>query len=331
MRPMWLLRLATAVGALVWAPAAFATGPGLSGELFSSPDFIIISAVSCDAAGTSTFSFSVRGRAFGPYPGTYHESGTVRFGPQTLPPTQRLRFFAAGAVLTLDVDFTIDSAAGHVTGSKRVVLPVPDNLAACAGGSSLYVPEVSEICGNAETESVDAHDLAYTATIDTPTGTFTDAGGAALYLTHVIGLCPSLLPGICCGDSFYEEFFSRTPIDTPGRATGGGEVDPTGTAAGISFGFNADSDGAAFKGNCNVLDHASGTHVQCLDVETFVQSGNHVTLTGLADVGGATTRYRIDAIDGGEPAGTSDTFAIQTDVGYAAGGVLTAGNVQGHQ
>ncbi len=59
-----------------------------------------------------------------------------------------------------------------------------------------------------------------------------------------------------------------------------------------------------------------------------MQIGNHATFRGKADANGAApTTYRIEVIDNGEP-GLGDTFTIATDSGYAAGGILTGGNVQ---
>ncbi len=46
---------------------------------------------------------------------------------------------------------------------------------------------------------------------------------------------------------------------------------------------------------------------------------------------GAAATYRIDVDDLAEPGRGRDGFAIQTSGGYAAGGVLTNGNVQIHR
>jgi hypothetical protein len=39
------------------------------------------------------------------------------------------------------------------------------------------------------------------------------------------------------------------------------------------------------------------------------------------------TTYRIDVVDNGSSGIGGDTFAIETDSGFVAAGVLTAGNV----
>lgn len=120
------------------------------------------------------------------------------------------------------------------------------------------------------------------------------------------------------------------PATTPGQVTGGGWIFRPGDGSRVSFGFNAKSDGDAVKGNCNVIDHATKTHIRCLTVDTLVVTGTHATLFGQATVSGTATNYRIDVDDHGEP-GTLDTFKFQTDSGYTATGVLAGGNVQIHK
>jgi hypothetical protein len=113
--------------------------------------------------------------------------------------------------------------------------------------------------------------------------------------------------------------------------TGGGQAPNGAVTDQIAFGFNAKSDASGVKGNCNVVDPSANTQIKCLDVRTLVQSGTHVTLFGSATVNGAATNYRIDVDDLGEPGRGGDTFRVQTSSGYAAGGVLTQGNVQIHK
>ena len=60
---------------------------------------------------------------------------------------------------------------------------------------------------------------------------------------------------------------------------------------------------------------------------SYTQTGGHAVFSGDADVDGLATTYRIDVTDNGSPGIGQDSFAIQTDSGFAAVGVLTAGNV----
>jgi hypothetical protein len=117
------------------------------------------------------------------------------------------------------------------------------------------------------------------------------------------------------------------PATTPGQATGGGWIATEGAT--VSFGFNATSttgSGLA-KGNCNLIDDGTRTHIKCLTVEALVVGATHATFFGTATVNGVLTRYRIDVNDFGEP-GTLDTFEIHTGSGYTAAGTLDGGNIQ---
>jgi hypothetical protein len=133
-------------------------------------------------------------------------------------------------------------------------------------------------------------------------------------------------PGEPCGEATKIWIL---PVTTPGQVTGGGWIaeDPLGIR--VSFGFNAQAGDDGPKGNCNVIDHPTKTHIKCVSVDVLVVAGTHATFFGEATVDGVETDYRIDVDDLGEP-GTLDTFKIQTDSGYVAGGVLDGGNIQIH-
>jgi hypothetical protein len=133
-------------------------------------------------------------------------------------------------------------------------------------------------------------------------------------------------PGEPCGEATK---IWMLPATQPGQVTGGGWIIAA-SGSRVSFGFNAQSDAQAAKGNCNLIDHGTKTHIKCLSVETLVVIGTHATFFGQASVDGTTTNYRIDVDDLGEP-GSQDTFKIQTDNGYTAGGTLAGGNIQIHK
>jgi hypothetical protein len=313
-------------------------GSGLGGEVFDGG--VWTSNKQCDLNGTSTFDFTSEGVATGVYPGTYTESGTLTVGPQNQPgePVGIRRGFSAGTVLAFHATFTIDSALAQVTGYKTIVTVVPENVAACAivdtydfGG----VPPTMGlgVCTNVDYQDVYLPLISYDATIVTPTATYSESGAAVARFEQLAAFCPALQgPNgeggeVGPGGVFQEAFYVSGPADTPGRATGGGMIGGAGGESSVTFGFNAMSTGATFKGNCAVADQALGTRVKCLDVTSYVQSGNHSTFRGNAEVNGTPTAYRIDVTDNGEP-GLGDTFVIATDSGYSAGGVLTGGNVR---
>jgi hypothetical protein len=136
-------------------------------------------------------------------------------------------------------------------------------------------------------------------------------------------------PGEPCGEATKAWIL---PTSTPGQVTGGGQIlNPQGTDK-IAFGFNAKSDSKGVNGECTLVDPSTQTNtkIKCLDVTTLVQSGTHTTFFGHATVDGVATTYRIDVDDLGEPGAGKDTFKIQTDSGYVAGGTLKNGNIQVH-
>lgn len=313
-------------------------GSGLGGEVFNGG--VSTSNKNCDLNGTSTFDFTSEGVATGVYPGTYTEFGTLTVGPQNRPgePVGIRRGFSAGTVLAFDATFTIDSAVAQVSGHKTIITVVPENVAACAilgtydfGG----VPPTMGlgVCTNVDYQDVYLPVINYDATIVTPTATYSDGGAAVARFEQLAAFCPALQgPNgeggeVGPGGVFQEAFYLGSPADTPGRATGGGMIAGAGGESTVTFGFNAMSSGATFKGNCTVVDKALGKQVKCLNVTSYVQSANHGTFRGNAEVNGTPTGYRIDVTDNGKP-GLGDTFTIATDSGYSAGGVLISGNVQ---
>lgn len=136
----------------------------------------------------------------------------------------------------------------------------------------------------------------------------------------------SVDPGEPCGEATK---IWMVPATTPGQVTGGGWIVVGGER--VSFGFNAQSRdvGDPARGNCNVIDHATTMHIKCLTVDSLVVSPTHATFFGEATVEGDPADYRIDVDDHDEP-GVADTFKIQTDSGYVAGGTLEGGNIEIH-
>jgi hypothetical protein len=109
------------------------------------------------------------------------------------------------------------------------------------------------------------------------------------------------------------------PASTAGQASGSGRVES------LSFDFNAKSDKGTLKGNCSVT--VSKAMVKCLDVTSYVQTGNKAIIYGHATVNGMTALYKITVIDNGRPGAGRDTFTIETSSGFSDGGTLTTGNI----
>jgi hypothetical protein len=91
LRPGWFsLRVlaVTAVSFGVLAPASFAQAVSLDGESLESTLTVpgqqtTFDNFTCDKAGTTSVNFTTQGSAFGPYSGTFVETGRFTIGPQT--------------------------------------------------------------------------------------------------------------------------------------------------------------------------------------------------------------------------------------------------------
>jgi hypothetical protein len=110
------------------------------------------------------------------------------------------------------------------------------------------------------------------------------------------------------------------PASTTGQASGSGQVGP------LTFDFSAKSGKSVVKGTCSIV--VDKTIIKCLDVTSYVQSGNTTTIYGNATINGDPTLYKITAVDNGRPGAGSDVFQIETSSGFTGGGVVTSGNLQ---
>lgn len=295
--------------------------PTLTGEFLSAfpaaiPTSTVALVATCDPGGTSTIAWSVSGDAFGPYPGTFVETGTATVGPQTAPAF--VNGMQLGYLLTVEAFFAIDSPTGQVIGSKR--LTGSSDLGGCRDLANFVLPGGGLASGTFR--RVVAQSMSYEAIVITGDAAYLDAGTTGVLLEHFAGT------GMAETDAVQEAFTSSQQAlvaATGGRATGGGRVGE------VTFGFNAASDTTGAKGRCAVVDASAEVMVKCLDVGSVVVSDNRATILGNALFNGAAVRYRMDVADLAEPGGGSDSWTIRLSNGYAAGGVLTEGNVQAHR
>lgn len=321
--------LFSAFAAAVLVAASVATpGPvaadtsSLTGEFLGGggDDFDVTA--TCSESGTSTISYSVSGAASGPYPGAFTEVGTVTIG-QT--PTGNFTLgFPIKQVTSIEAFFTIDSEAGQVTGTKRLVVQSDEVVGLCEDFEDHQPsPDGPIISGSYQRVCACPFGLSYEALIETESGTFEDHGQAGL-LIEELQLTEG--EGVQEADVFNEAFQSSgiSPVSLVGKATGGGQIDP-----GIALGFQARSNGG-LQGGCTVIDQAAEVKVKCLDVTSYFQTATKATFRGTAEVNGVMTTYRIVVEDGAESGAGVDRFSITTDSGYTASGLLTAGNVQVH-
>jgi hypothetical protein len=257
--------------------------------------------------GTFTISYTASGEATGPYPGMFTEMGTI---------TGELLLGGFGRIETWNASFTIDSPEGQVEGEKTFIPVTPP----------VYIARCQPFLPTGNTAGA-AAELAYRATIKTAAGTFADQGQA---FANVLELNSDAGPF----DQFSETFdLSTGVLPTTGKATGGGQViSGSNPQDRVTFGFNVrkTADGSRLQGNCNVLDHATDTHIKCLTVTDYVQTGNTATWEGTASVNGVQRPYRITVQDNGEPNRGADTFSIVAGT-YQASGNVQNGNIKIHK
>ena len=140
---------------------------------------------------------------------------------------------------------------------------------------------------------------------DTPTDTPTDA--------------PTIAP-------------TQTPLtNTPGKITGGGNIDPENGNAKATFGFivSYDQGDSAPRGNLTYIDHETDMRISTESFDLLVIKGTHARFTGTAIVNGTQkVRFEVE-IDDLSKLGSSDVFKISIP-DYTAGGALTGGNIVIH-
>jgi hypothetical protein len=110
-------------------------------------------------------------------------------------------------------------------------------------------------------------------------------------------------------------------------------VSPSNPLERVTVGFNVrkSQDETSSRGTCNVLDHATGTHVKCLNVTDYQQIGNTASWEGTAEVNGVVEDYAITVQDNGEPNQGVDMFRIDTETYDVPLSPVTHGNVQLHK
>lgn len=296
--------------------------PTLTGEFLSAfPTAIPTSTVdivaTCDPAGTSTIAWSVSGTAFGPYPGTFVETGTATVGPQTAP--AYVNGIQLGYLVTVEAFFAIDSPTGQVIGSKRLTGSGPFDLGGCRDLDGFRLPDGTSASGTFR--RVNAQTMSYEAIVIAGDAAFLDSGTTGVLLEHFAGT------GMTEIDAVQEGFASSQQALVPaagGRATGGGRVGD------VTFGFNAAGDVTGARGRCAVVDASADVMVKCLDVGSVVVSGTGATIVGNALANGVAVRYRMEVADLEESGSGSDRWTIRLSNGYATGGLLTEGNIQIH-
>jgi hypothetical protein len=217
-RPGWFaLRVlaVTAVSFGVLAPASFGQAVSLDGESLESTLAIPGQETSfgnfvCNKAGSTTVSFTTQGSAFGPYSGTFVESGTFTIGPQT---DTSIDTRGVGAITAFQATFTINSQfpVGTVTGSKQLSPTAPTAPSLAAFGSC--DPNGSSPPNDVIAAVANPH-LVYSAQINATTGSGTDSGTSGL-IVQSIPTPPSLIT--------FQEGFNSTACEDGNNGQGMGQ------------------------------------------------------------------------------------------------------------
>jgi hypothetical protein len=206
--------VATAALFALIAPASFGQGASLEGETFETNTALgqqtTFGPFTCNKSGTTAIPFHTEGNAFGPYLGTFSETGTITVGPQT---NTTISQTGAGPITNFQASFTITSAApaGTVTGTKHLSPTTPTTASLSAFGRC--DPDGSSPPNDVFLIVTDPLVL-YDAQINAATGTRTDSGTGSVFTTS--------LTNPASPNSFNESFNSTDPLPCEDGNNGAG-------------------------------------------------------------------------------------------------------------
>jgi hypothetical protein len=166
-----LIVLAATALALGWPGAAVAQAdtPTLGNEtVFGLNTFQVEPGSTCQADGSGTINFAASGTASGPFSGTLTTTGSVTLGP-TPPPQGAITF--RSPVTAVNATFTITSGATTITGTETLGEPGDTQPF-----GTFDLINVGECLGAPFTTNQFGVGMRYSATIDSPEGTFSDNG-----------------------------------------------------------------------------------------------------------------------------------------------------------
>jgi len=208
----------TVVSLAVLAPASFAQAVSLDGESLESTLGIpgqetTFGNIVCNKTGSTTVSFTTQGSAFGPYSGTFVESGSFTIGPQT---NTSIDPRGVGPITAFQATFTISSQfpAGTVTGTKQLAPTAPATPTLAVFGSC--DPDGSSP-PNDVVAAISDPNVLYTAQINATTGSRSDSGTSGL-IVQSIPTPPSLIT--------FQEGFNSTACEDGNNGQGVGQGHP---------------------------------------------------------------------------------------------------------
>jgi uncharacterized repeat protein (TIGR03803 family) len=129
---------------------------------------------------------------------------------------------------------------------------------------------------------------------------------------------------------------SSSPIPTPspgpvcannscGRVHGNGKISED-ASGGPDFKLNVDSNNRRQnpRGHFDYFDRRAGVRLRTDSISCLVITGDHATISGIADVNGSAVGFRVDVDQGRRSAG----FSVQLSNGYQRTGVFQNGRVE---
>jgi hypothetical protein len=199
----------TAVLFAVIAPPSFGQAVSLGGETLEAPlvgGQTTFGSFTCDKDGTTEIPFQTEGLAFGPYSGTFIETGTITVGPQT---NMTIDATGVGTILDFQASFTITSQfpSATVTGTKQLAPTAPTTSDLSAFGRC--DPDGSSPPDTDVRATVSDPFVVYSAQINSVTGTRTDSGTSSFLIQTTTG------PG--SPFTFLEAFNSTEPACEDGN------------------------------------------------------------------------------------------------------------------
>jgi len=191
-----------------------------------------------------------------------------------------------------------------------------------ATSTMTYTPTASNIPASTATDTLTYTPTASNTPTSTATGTPTYTLTASNTPTDTATSTPTYTP---------TNTSTPTPLpNTPGKVTGGGNIDLPDKKATFGFVVQYDIGDTSPSGNLTFIDHSANVDLKASSFTLLYIQNNHAVITGYATVNGETdVPFTLDVYDYGEP-GSSDVFMIEIPAlsGYMAGGTIGGGNIQ---
>jgi hypothetical protein len=174
------------------------------------------------------------------------------------------------------------------------------------------------------------HTPTFTPT-DTPTNTLTYTPTHTATVTLIS--TPTFTPTTTPTNTPTNTPTPTPPLNTPGKVTGGGNIDLSSGKATFGFVVQYDAGDESPSGNLTFMDHSAKLSLKATSFDLLVIEGDQAWFTGTGVTkDGQIVQFEIE-IDVLSKLGQPDTFYIYITAtnGYGSGGALTGGNITIHK